>query len=738
MQPLHNNADLEERAARLAARLLASPQGAMDGVAELMRDCASVAAARPANSLLAMAGAALNDAPAKTCYWIAHALLADDSLRATDWFIRSIRRAHDEGDGVLVLQSVASAMVADLLGTQRHEEMPKVIEAYLNPSLSLDHNPTDPLLVLGRLCAAYAFRSVALSRTEIEDGVLQVQAGLQRAECWPTPSMRVAAATTLVDFAGAFIDLERARDVAVATSLIVVESGCIRLRALWWSERGWLYASDSHGPMFQRCLDELSRHAESLDDDSLRFAALRLRCAAALRSGSDKEAFALLPVFEGLGRLTEAEAREQTRLKAAVLIVCGRGQQALDITAAALRLANLRGQVQPSSPNVELEMEHAHALACTGALDAAAAQMRSLAAREYGDARERLLASACAYDWQRTGGTNEDALRLVLKLARLASAYRLLPRDRVTLARLCDAGLRRDIEPGFVRDLIARRRLAAPPFACERWPWPVRIETLGSFRLCIKGEPYQPEHKSQDKVLELLKLLVAAHLLRRGEAERSWLCDQLWPETDATRARKSLETTVARLRRLLEVDAAVVVGEGRVRLDSSLVWSDVGAFVAAAARIKQAEDDVRRRGSATAGDLRADMSGLLSLFNGPFLQGEPGTPWVLGARAQVSRLLRQSLLTLAQLDDEPSSGDLLLSIERAHVVDPASEEIAQMLMRHHLEHANHVEALRVYRRTRDTIQAELGAAPSHGTELLGRQIFQAVERDATAGKGMSH
>jgi DNA-binding SARP family transcriptional activator len=737
MQPLHNNADLEERAARLAARLLASPQGAMDGVAELMRDCASVAAARPANSLLAMAGAALNDAPAKTCYWIAHALLADDSLTATDWFIRSIRRAHDEGDGVLVLQSVASAMVADLLGMQRHEEMPKVIKAYLNPSLSLDHNPTDPLLVLGRLCAAYAFRSVALSRTEVEDGVLQVQAGLKRAECWPTPSMRVAAATTLVDFAGAFIDLERARDVAVATSLIVVESSCIRLRALWWSERGWLYASDSEGPLFQQCLNELSRHADTLDDDSLRFAALRLRCAAALRSGSDKEALALLPAFEGLARLTETEAREQSRLKAAVLIMCGRGQQALQITTAALRLAKLRGYVQAGDLTM-LEMEHAHALACAGELAGAAAQMRMLAARDFGDARERLLACASAYDWQRSGGADEEALRSVLQSARRASADQLLPRDRATLARLCDAGLRRDIESGFVRDLIARRRLSAPPFACERWPWPVRIETLGSFRLCIKGEPYQPEHKSQDKVLELLKLLVAAHLLRRGEAERSWLCDQLWPETDATRARKSLETTVARLRRLLAADAAVVVGEGRVRLDSSLVWSDVGAFVAAAARIKQAEDDVRRGGSATAGDLRADMSGLLSLFNGPFLQGEPGTPWVLGARAQVSRLLRQSLLTLAQLDDEPSSGDLLFSLERAHVVDPASEEIAQMLMRHHLEHSNHVEALRVYRRTRDTIQAELGAAPSHGTELLGRQIFQAVERDATAGKGMSH
>jgi DNA-binding SARP family transcriptional activator len=250
--------------------------------------------------------------------------------------------------------------------------------------------------------------------------------------------------------------------------------------------------------------------------------------------------------------------------------------------------------------------------------------------------------------------------------------------------------------------------------------------------------PYRPERKAQDKVLELLKLLVAAQVLRRGDAERDWLCEHLWPEAEVSKARKSLETSVARLRRLLQNEATVIVSEGRVGLDDALVWSDAAAVVQAWSRIKEVQDSVLQQRPAATDRLLADVSGMLALYNGPFLQGDEESPWVIGARAQFSRLLRQALLALEHVLASGQQHEFTLLLERAHCADPSSEEIAQMLMRHHLARANHVEALRVYRRTKDTIHAVFGAQPSPQTELLGREVFRAVERDATVSSNTHH
>jgi DNA-binding SARP family transcriptional activator len=260
---------------------------------------------------------------------------------------------------------------------------------------------------------------------------------------------------------------------------------------------------------------------------------------------------------------------------------------------------------------------------------------------------------------------------------------------------------------------------------------------MGGFKLSIHGQPYRPEHKAQDRVLELLKVLTAARVLRRGDAERDWLCETLWPDADVVRARKSLESTVSRLRRLLQDEATVIVSEGRVRLSPLLVWSDVGAIADAWLRLSEAHDAEIQGRTGRTFDVRADVSGLLSLYKGSFLQGEFERPWVLGARAQMARLLRQALLTLGQLNGH-TKREFLLLLEQAHVVDPAAEEIAQMLIRHHLSDANHGEALRVYRRTRDTIHALLGTQLSPTTEMLGREVLRAVERDASATSGVRH
>ena len=149
-------------------------------------------------------------------------------------------------------------------------------------------------------------------------------------------------------------------------------------------------------------------------------------------------------------------------------------------------------------------------------------------------------------------GENElELLRDGLQVAARIGFVNLLDRARELMARICAAALANDIEPAFVRQVIELKQLKPPPLAGASWPWPVRIFTLGGFRLDIQGERYRPTHKAQDKPLELLKLLVTCQAMGRASAEKGWLAERLWPDAEAENARKSLDMTLARLRRLL-------------------------------------------------------------------------------------------------------------------------------------------------------------------------------------------
>ncbi len=705
---------------------------------ELAQACAFDCDAAPLRRAFIEAKGRLINLPPSCSYWVGQAFLSDDLGQAREWFLRALSAAQDCKDVRVARAAAVAAMLSYQLGFDDRRGMKETVEMFMRlvPDWPVDAEEDRALLLAGRLCAAYASRDVQLTKQEIDDGVMQMTLDLPRAQLWPSPAMQLAVAAALVDFAGAFVNTERARDVAVATSRLVATCPSALLQALWWIERAWLYANESDGAVFAQCLSKVDALAEHLASDALRFQGLRLRCVVALRQGRTEDGLALLPSFEQITTLSDAAAIELSRLKGAVLILAGRAQEAVDVTEAALRLAKARAAGLSTGTHL-IETEHAHALAAVGRLHEAIAIVRALAERDFGAARDRNLALAYAYDWQSSGYKSEAALIEAVRLASRSNAYQLMPRDPHNLALLCDQALRRDIESPFVVELIRRRRLAPPPFACQDWPFQVRVEAMGGFRLSIATRPYKPEHKAQDKVLELLKTLTAAQVLRRGEAERDWLCETLWPDADEPRARKSLESTIARLRRLLQDESAVTVSEGRVRLNPLLVWTDVGAIAGAWARVRDAHDAMIQGKVGREVSVRADVSGLLSLYKGPFLHGDPDQPWVLGARAQLSRLLRQALLTLEQVTGQTKS-DFMVLLEQAHAVDPAAEEIAQLLIRHHLADANHTEAMRVYRRTRDTIHAELRTQPSPQTEMLASEVLRAVERDASAAGTVRH
>ncbi|HEX4885449.1 MAG TPA: hypothetical protein VFX05_15005, partial [Casimicrobiaceae bacterium] len=100
-----------------------------------------------------------------------------------------------------------------------------------------------------------------------------------------------------------------------------------------------------------------------------------------------------------------------------------------------------------------------------------------------------------------SGRTDEAAP----KIARLVGEYKqrghvVFMRNRPDLAaRIADAALRAGIETEYVRLLVARNALVAPPGASGAWPFRLRIRALGGFDLVRDGQPMRFSGKAQQR-----------------------------------------------------------------------------------------------------------------------------------------------------------------------------------------------------------------------------------------------
>ena len=109
----------------------------------------------------------------------------------------------------------------------------------------------------------------------------------------------------------------------------------------------------------------------------------------------------------------------------------------------------------------------------------------------------------------------------------------------------------------------------------ESWPWPVKINVLGRFRIRVDGKPLRFSGKVQKKPLLLLKALMA---FGEEQVKEEQLEDILWPEAEGDVAHQSLETTLHRLRKWLGYPEALLFSNGLAALDRRFCWTDVWAF----------------------------------------------------------------------------------------------------------------------------------------------------------------
>jgi DNA-binding SARP family transcriptional activator len=270
------------------------------------------------------------------------------------------------------------------------------------------------------------------------------------------------------------------------------------------------------------------------------------------------------------------------------------------------------------------------------------------------------------------------------------------------LAHALEAG----IEVEYVRSVIQRRNLRAPSAALIRWPYPIKITTLGRFEVVIADVPLTMSGKTQRKPLELLKYLCVA-----GEqgTHQDLIEEALWPEADGEAAEQAFRTTLHRLRKLLQHDDAMLLADRQVSLDPSLVALDHVAF-------DRMAQDVDRTDTVA-------LARVLARYRGHFLQGETA-PWVLLVRER----LRARFLDLTDrlgtlLEERGQTDEAVQRYLRALEVEPTAEVMCRRVMMAYVRLGRRAEAIEVYQRFSRALHMKLGVPPTPETVSLYHTIM---------------
>ncbi len=188
--------------------------------------------------------------------------------------------------------------------------------------------------------------------------------------------------------------------------------------------------------------------------------------------------------------------------------------------------------------------------------------------------------------------------------------------------------------------------------------------------------------------------------------------DALWPDEEADAARKSLDITVLRLRKLLGSHEAIVVSDELIGLNPQLCWTDVWAFERRIAQTEAAEVEPGLSAAAA-----------VTLYRGNFLPAEAEEPWTVKARERLRAKFVRLVESVAQGDEaaghwEKAMAHYLKGLE----ADDLVEAFHLGLMRCYRALGRPAEALTTYRRLRQTLSVVLGIAPSPAAEALAQEL----------------
>jgi DNA-binding SARP family transcriptional activator len=317
----------------------------------------------------------------------------------------------------------------------------------------------------------------------------------------------------------------------------------------------------------------------------------------------------------------------------------------------------------------------------------------------------------------RKGSLDESRAELSAAFAQARSInlthfFRALPR---IAAELCGAALELDADAQFAGKVIAARSLACPDSGVSRWPWPLRILTLGGFAIERNGVPVRFSRKAPKRLLDMLRLIIA---LGGRHVDAGRVAATLWPDAEGDEARDALKALLHRSRALFGAEM-LVVRDGQIAFDERVTWLDTWAFEYVSGRIETLLGAGAAASHVDDGELERRHLQLFSLYRGHFFDEAELPSWALPMRDRLRSRFIRSVDALGQRLERGDRPEVAIALYRAALEhDNLAEEIYQRLIACHVGRGENAQALNAYRRCRELLSLVLGLRPSSRTEAL--------------------
>jgi len=246
----------------------------------------------------------------------------------------------------------------------------------------------------------------------------------------------------------------------------------------------------------------------------------------------------------------------------------------------------------------------------------------------------------------------------------------------------------------------------------------LRIYTLGRFAIVSHGVPLRYSRKAPSKPLLLLKTLIAAG---GRQVAGSSLANMLWPDTDGDRAQQAYETTLHRLRKYLGDDRYLLMEDGRLTLNSDLVWVDVWCFERTAGALQRELRQTATRQSVA--DVVRHADNLLRTYQGHFLSRDETSCWSVSLQERLRSKYLHCILELGGFWEQQGQWNKALDCYLKGIeIDDLIETFYQRLMVCFSETGRQPEAVAAYRQCQRILSSVLGLEPTPET----REIYQSI------------
>lgn len=305
----------------------------------------------------------------------------------------------------------------------------------------------------------------------------------------------------------------------------------------------------------------------------------------------------------------------------------------------------------------------------------------------------------------------------------MARAY--LPKEKLgEVVPFLEDVLKYDYFPGW-RHLILKPNLFSDswPHHPENWSWPLKIYTLGQFKLVRGGEPIRFSGKVQRKPLLLLKAFIA---LGSKDVREEEINELLWVEANGDAAHSAFTTTLSRLRKLLGFSKAIRFQEGRATLDPFVCWVDAWAFERILEHVETSWKDIRAKEHLS--EYVEMMENAIGLYQGHFLPTDEEHPWTVSYRERLkSKFIRLVTKVGEYLGEAGQWGKTIECYRKAIEVCDLTEEFYRNLMICYQKLGHWAEAIKIYHRCRNILSANLGTVPSPETEAIYKKLTERIK-----------